>query len=76
MYNFNVAILYSHYSMLTDVHFCIHRGVDILSILTYVNDEVSREEANYRGKKAKQVPDQSFRLWKRLVFPVPNTPYL
>ncbi|XP_062373971.1 caspase 20, apoptosis-related cysteine peptidase [Sardina pilchardus] len=52
------------------------RRDDILTILTYVNDDVCREEGNIRGKKAKQVPDQSFRLRKRLVFPVPNSPYL
>ncbi|KAL2102775.1 hypothetical protein ACEWY4_001943 [Coilia grayii] len=52
------------------------RGDDILTILTRVNDDVCREEGFVRGKKAKQVPDQSFRLRKKLVFPVPNSSYL
>ncbi|KAG5267697.1 hypothetical protein AALO_G00224640 [Alosa alosa] len=54
----------------------ILRGDDILTILTYVNDDVSREEGLIRGKRAKQVPDQSFRLRKRLFFPVPDSPDL
>ncbi|XP_063074209.1 caspase 20, apoptosis-related cysteine peptidase [Engraulis encrasicolus] len=47
------------------------RGDDILTILTRVNDDVCQEEGFVRGKKAKQVPDQSFRLRKKLIFPVP-----
>jgi len=47
------------------------RGDDILTILTRVNDDVCQEEGFVRGKKAKQAPDQSFRLRKKLVLPVP-----
>ncbi|CAN8219060.1 unnamed protein product [Coccothraustes coccothraustes] len=44
------------------------RGEDILTILTAVNQEVSRKTANLWG--VKQMPQPSFTLRKRLIFPV------
>ncbi|KAG5833939.1 hypothetical protein ANANG_G00281240 [Anguilla anguilla] len=52
------------------------RGEDILTILTRVNEEVSRREGDlcsqYGPQLAKQMPDPRFTLRKRLVFPVPS----
>ncbi|NXR51804.1 CASP8 protein, partial [Hippolais icterina] len=44
------------------------RGEDVLTILTAVNEEVSRKTCE-RGTK-KQMPQPSFTLTKRLIFPV------
>ncbi|NXO20473.1 CASP8 protein, partial [Cisticola juncidis] len=44
------------------------RGEDVLTILTAVNEEVSRKTCE-RGSK-KQMPQPSFTLTKRLIFPV------
>ncbi|KAJ8350280.1 hypothetical protein SKAU_G00254100 [Synaphobranchus kaupii] len=56
------------------------RREDILTILTRVNEEVSRREgvlSSPNGPQlAKQTPDPRFTLRKRLVFPVPNVPTL
>ncbi|XP_064167557.1 caspase 20, apoptosis-related cysteine peptidase isoform X1 [Anguilla rostrata] len=52
------------------------RREDILTILTRVNEEVSRREGDlcsqYGPQLAKQMPDPRFTLRKRLVFPVPS----
>ncbi|XP_053452622.1 caspase-10 isoform X2 [Nycticebus coucang] len=48
----------------------VPRNQDILSILTVVNDDVSRQ-ADARGTK-KQMPQPAFTLRKKLVFPVPQ----
>ncbi|XP_007190570.2 caspase-10 isoform X6 [Balaenoptera acutorostrata] len=48
----------------------VPRQEDILSILTAVNDDVSRQ-ADKRGKK-KQMPQPAFTLRKKVVFPVPQ----
>ncbi|KAL4608926.1 caspase-8-like [Arapaima gigas] len=51
------------------------RGEDILTILTRVNEEVSRKEGNMlcssKFQLAKQIPEPAFTLRKRLVFRVP-----
>ncbi|NWW01648.1 CASP8 protein, partial [Oreocharis arfaki] len=44
------------------------RGEDVLTILTAVNQEVSRKSCDWDAKK--QMPQPSFTLRKRLVFPV------
>ncbi|NXG64283.1 CASP8 protein, partial [Hemiprocne comata] len=44
------------------------RGEDILTILTAVNQEVSRKNCNSNEKK--QMPQPSFTLRKKLIFPV------
>ncbi|NWV48926.1 CASP8 protein, partial [Daphoenositta chrysoptera] len=44
------------------------RGEDILTILTAVNQEVSRKSCDWDAKK--QMPQPSFTLRKRLIFPV------
>ncbi|NWH84750.1 CASP8 protein, partial [Aegithalos caudatus] len=45
------------------------RGEDVLTILTAVNEEVSRKTCEQQGAK-KQMPQPSFTLTKRLIFPV------
>lgn len=47
------------------------RGVDLLSILTKVNADVS-QKTNHTGKK--QMPQPAFSLTKRVVFHIPNEP--
>ncbi|XP_061042282.1 caspase-10 isoform X4 [Eubalaena glacialis] len=59
-----IQSLYNH---LKDL---VPRQEDILSILTAVNDDVSRQ-ADKRGKK-KQMPQPAFTLRKKVVFPVPQ----
>lgn len=50
---------------------CACRGVDLLSILTQVNSDVSKK-TDKRGLK-KQMPQPEFTLTKRVVFPPPKT---
>ncbi|XP_026873856.2 caspase-8 [Electrophorus electricus] len=50
----------------------VPRGVDLLSILTHVNNEVSKKTDPYGTKK--QIPQPGFTLRKRVVFPVPKHP--
>ncbi|XP_058909410.1 caspase-10 isoform X1 [Kogia breviceps] len=59
-----IQSLYNH---LKDL---VPRQVDILSILTVVNDDVSRQ-VDKRGTK-KQMPQPAFTLRKKVVFPVPQ----
>ncbi|KAK3543695.1 hypothetical protein QTP70_027134 [Hemibagrus guttatus] len=47
-------------------------GIDLLSILTEVNKDVSRK-ADKSGTR-KQMPQPEFTLTKRVVFPIPKTP--
>nr|XP_042702694.1 caspase-10 isoform X2 [Chrysemys picta bellii] len=47
-------------------------GEDILSILTEVNEDVSKRADNL-GKK-KQMPQPAYTLRKKLIFPVPRSP--
>ncbi|XP_060786040.1 caspase-8-like [Neoarius graeffei] len=47
-------------------------GIDLLSILTKVNNEVS-QKADRSGTR-KQMPQPEYTLTKRVVFPVPKTP--
>nr|BAE98149.1 caspase 10 [Paralichthys olivaceus]BAE98150.1 caspase 10 [Paralichthys olivaceus] len=47
-------------------------GVDLLSILTKVNDDVS-QKTDSTGEK-KQMPQPAFSFRKRVVFPVPEAP--
>ncbi|KAK2849978.1 hypothetical protein Q7C36_008761 [Tachysurus vachellii] len=47
-------------------------GIDLLSILTEVNKEVSKK-ADKDGLR-KQMPQPEFTLTKRVVFPIPKTP--
>ncbi|XP_026768393.3 caspase-8 [Pangasianodon hypophthalmus] len=47
-------------------------GIDLLSILTEVNKEVSKK-ADKTGTR-KQMPQPEFTLTKRVVFPIPKTP--
>ncbi|XP_045151421.1 caspase-10 [Echinops telfairi] len=48
----------------------VPRHEDILSILTAVNDDVSRQ-ADFYGRR-KQMPQPAFTLRKKLIFPVPQ----
>ncbi|XP_012657619.2 caspase-10 isoform X1 [Otolemur garnettii] len=48
----------------------VPRGEDILSILTVVNHDVSRQTDEWGTKK--QMPQPAFTLTKKLVFPVPQ----
>ncbi|XP_032076392.1 caspase-10-like [Thamnophis elegans] len=50
----------------------VPRGEDILSILTAVNEEVSKR-ADAQCKR-KQMPQPAYTLRKKLIFPVPNEP--
>ncbi|XP_060944555.1 caspase-8 [Limanda limanda] len=47
-------------------------GLDLLSILTKVNDDVSLQTKHEGAKK--QMPQQATTLRKKVVFPVPETP--
>ncbi|XP_036422962.1 caspase-8 isoform X2 [Colossoma macropomum] len=49
----------------------VPRGVDLLSILTQVNNDVS-SKADKTGQK-KQIPQPEFTLRKRIVFPSPSS---
>lgn len=49
----------------------VPRGVDLLSILTQVNNDVSRK-TDLTGTR-KQMPQPEFTLTKRVVFPIPKT---
>ncbi|XP_058405568.1 caspase-10 isoform X2 [Diceros bicornis minor] len=59
-----IQSLYNHLKSL------VPRREDILSILTAVNDDVSRQVD--RGGTKKQMPQPAFTLRKKLVFPVPK----
>ncbi|NWJ01909.1 CASPA protein, partial [Crypturellus undulatus] len=48
----------------------VPRGEDILSILTEVNEDVSRRSAS----SGKQMPQPAYTLRKKLIFPVPRDP--
>lgn len=52
--------------------FSVSSGIDLLSILTEVNNEVSRK-ADKTGTR-KQMPQPEFTLTKRVVFPIPKVP--
>lgn len=49
----------------------VPRGVDLLSILTQVNNDVSRK--SHPTGRWKQMPQPEFTLTKRVVFPIPKT---
>ncbi|MEQ2200492.1 Caspase-8, partial [Xenoophorus captivus] len=51
---------------------CFARRVDLVSILTEVNNDVSRKTDEFQRKK--QMPQPAFSLRKRVVFPVPKEP--
>ncbi|NP_001083130.1 caspase 10 L homeolog isoform X1 [Xenopus laevis] len=51
----------------------VPRGEDILSILTKVNKDVSLKEDS--EGILKQMPQPSYTLLKKLIFPVPNVPF-
>nr|XP_006120134.1 caspase-10-like isoform X1 [Pelodiscus sinensis]XP_006120135.1 caspase-10-like isoform X1 [Pelodiscus sinensis] len=50
----------------------VPRGEDILSILTEVNEDVSKRADNLGRKK--QMPQPAYTLRKKLIFPVPRNP--
>ncbi|XP_019378750.1 PREDICTED: caspase-10 isoform X1 [Gavialis gangeticus] len=50
----------------------VPRGEDILSILTEVNEDVSKRADNFGTKK--QMPQPAYTLRKKLIFPVPKNP--
>ncbi|XP_007444350.1 caspase-8-like, partial [Python bivittatus] len=52
----------------------VPRGEDILSILTEVNEEVSKR-ADTQGQR-KQMPQPAYTLRKKLIFPVPRDPFV
>ncbi|XP_015681818.2 caspase-10 [Protobothrops mucrosquamatus] len=51
----------------------VPRGEDILSILTEVNEEVSKRADAQRERK--QMPQPAYTLRKKLIFPVPKEPF-
>lgn len=54
----------------------VPRGEDILSILTKVNNDVSKKEYLKKGKtNMKQMPQPAYTLRRKLVFPIPPAPY-
>lgn len=59
-------------SLCHNLQLLVPRGIDLLSILTQVNNDVSKktDESGWR----KQMPQPEFTLTKRVVFPPPNTP--
>lgn len=57
-----------HHIRMNDILELFTRGVDLLSILTEVNSEVSKKTAGTR----KQMPQPVYTLRKRIVFPIPN----
>lgn len=48
------------------------RGEDMVSILHYVNNEVSHKEGSFRAGELKQMPEVKFTLRKRLVLSPPT----
>ncbi|KAM6955181.1 caspase-8 [Lycodopsis pacificus] len=50
----------------------VPRGIDLVSILTKVNADVSKK-TDHTGVK-KQMPQPAFSLRKKVVFPIPGTP--
>ncbi|XP_058041512.1 uncharacterized protein LOC131199572 [Ahaetulla prasina] len=52
----------------------VPRGEDLLSILTEVNEEVSKRADAQRERK--QMPQPAYTLRKKLIFPVPNKPFV
>ncbi|XP_062313763.1 caspase-7 isoform X2 [Osmerus eperlanus] len=50
----------------------VPRGVDLVSILTKVNDDVSRKTDVYGSRK--QMPQPAFSLRKGVFFPIPDQP--
>ncbi|XP_038136140.1 caspase-8 isoform X1 [Cyprinodon tularosa] len=50
----------------------VPKGIDLVSILTEVNNDVSKKTDNTQRKK--QMPQPSFSLRKRVVFPIPKRP--
>uniref|UniRef100_A0A672MHL4 Caspase-8 n=1 Tax=Sinocyclocheilus grahami TaxID=75366 RepID=A0A672MHL4_SINGR len=59
-------------SLCHNMKLLVPRGVDLLSILTQVNSDVSKK-TDKSGLK-KQMPQPEFTLTKRVVFPPPKTP--
>lgn len=51
--------------------FFFYRGVDLLSILTKVNADVS-QKTNSSGKK--QMPQPAFSLTRSVIFDIPSEP--
>lgn len=52
--------------------FFLFRGIDLLSILTKVNADVS-QKSDAAGIR-KQMPQPAFSLTKRVIFPIPSDP--
>lgn len=50
----------------------VPRGLDLVSILTKVNADVSQKTGYYEPKK--QMPQPAFSLRKKVIFPVPSLP--
>ncbi|XP_031414954.1 caspase-8 isoform X2 [Clupea harengus] len=57
-------------SLCENLQLLVPQGVDLLSILTEVNNDVSRKAA---GAK-KQMPQPVFSLRKKVIFPIPRSP--
>lgn len=57
---------------LNEACLCFLREVDLVSILTKVNADVSKKSGPYGWKK--QMPQPAFSLRKKVIFPVPKTP--
>ncbi|XP_043104470.1 caspase-8 [Puntigrus tetrazona] len=59
-------------SLCHNLKLLVPKGIDLLSILTQVNSDVSKK-TDKSGLK-KQMPQPEFTLTKRVVFPLPKTP--
>ncbi|CAM4607581.1 unnamed protein product [Leuciscus chuanchicus] len=59
-------------SLCHNLQLLVPRGIDLLSILTKVNSDVSQKTD--RSGSRKQMPQPEFTLTKRVVFPPPKTP--
>lgn len=62
------VVIFLPLTALQKPYLCFCRGEDILTILTAVNQEVSRKSG--RPNAEKQMPQPSFTLRKRLIFPI------
>lgn len=52
----------------------VPRGLDLVSILTRVNADVSQKTGSYFYELKKQMPQPAFSLRKKVIFPVPSHP--
>ncbi|XP_072197976.1 caspase-10-like [Excalfactoria chinensis] len=59
-------------ALCSKIQLLVPRGEDILSILTEVNEDVSRRVDRYGTRK--QMPQPAYTLRRKLIFPIPRDP--